>query len=373
MKINFDCKNLVERIPCKFHKEFGSKCNNCKYYAPIEQNILIIKVGAMGDVLRTTCLLPALKRKYPNSQITWIVDKKSTELLAHNPLVDRLLYPDDSQTLLFLQAEEFDFVLSLDVERVSCALANITNGKEKLGFGLTRYGSTAPISKEAEEWFRMSVDDEIKKRNKATYQSHMFNICRLEYHNEEPIFILQREAIAYQEEFVQAHALDETHPVIGLHTGAGRRWEFKKWNVDGFIQLVKLLKNEFGEKTSILLLGGNSEQERNRLIFEKTCGGVIVTNTDESASHLAALIALCNVLVCGDTLPLHLATALKVPVVALFGPTSPQEIELYGRGRKIVPDIKCICCYRSTCNHNPNCMEMITPDLVLREILAIVK
>jgi heptosyltransferase-2 len=66
----------------------------------------------------------------------------------------------------------------------------------------------------------------------------------------------------------------------------------------------------------------------------------------------------------GDTLTLHIAVALKRNLVALFGPTCAQEIELYGRGEKIVSPIECAPCYKKICNKRPNCMDLIDLDKI---------
>ena len=129
-----DCRFFSGEKPCVFHKEHGVKCNDCQYYSPVKERILIIKMGAMGDVLRTTCILTGLKEKYPGSHVTWVVERGSQELL-HNirltqakacgykaNLIDRVL-EFSLETVVLLQAEKFDLVLSLDSSVVSASLA----------------------------------------------------------------------------------------------------------------------------------------------------------------------------------------------------------------------------------------------------------
>ena len=74
-------------------------------------------------------------------------------------------------------------------------------------------------------------------------------------------------------------------------------------------------------------------------------------------------------MVTGDTLGMHVATALGKKIVALFGPTSSAEIELYGQGVKIVPQsMSCLCCYLSDCDVRPACMQRIQVDRVFGEV-----
>jgi len=76
------------------------------------------------------------------------------------------------------------------------------------------------------------------------------------------------------------------------------------------------------------------------------------------------MIAACGVVVAGDTLAMHLSLALRQRTVVLFGPTSSAEIEMYGLGEKIVPHMDCLSCYKPTCDFVPNCMDLITTDMV---------
>ena len=78
MKFNADCLHFLGHIPCKPHKEQGFHCENCPAYMPIEKRILIIKLGAMGDVIRTTPLITRYKKRFPHAKFTWItLDRKS--------------------------------------------------------------------------------------------------------------------------------------------------------------------------------------------------------------------------------------------------------------------------------------------------------
>ena len=72
----------------------------------------------------------------------------------------------------------------------------------------------------------------------------------------------------------------------------------------------------------------------------------------------------CDLVVTGDTLGMHLAIGAAVPVVVLFGSTCPQEIELYGRGEKVVTPISCHPCYRKECDITPSCQDLIAVDVV---------
>ncbi len=414
-KVATNCRFFSGESPCVYHKEHGVKCNDCQYYSPVKERILIIKMGAMGDVLRTTCILTGLKEKHPESYVTWVVEKGSGELL-HNikltqakacgykaNLIDRVL-EFSLETIVLLQAEKFDVVLSLDSSVVSASLAEKIDAGEKRGFGLNREGEVYPFNPEAEEWFRMGIFDDLKRENKKTYQEIICGICGMGLINQTPthsgarrgdihgaragsmnrtpavelsaekyeiIVNLTDEEKRKAESFSKEKGIDGSSPIIGLNTGAGGRWQFKKWTLDGYLELIKRLHEELGAK--VLLFGAEGERERNQWLKGKSPCPVIDTGSGNSLREFFALLNLCDIVVAGDTLAVHAALGLKKKAVVLFGPTSPSEIELYGRGEKVIAPVDCIGCYRQSCDRKPSCMDLISVDSVFDAILRLLR
>ena len=98
--LKIDCIHFYGDRPCNFHKNDGRKCDDCDKYEPINFKILIIKLDAIGDVLRTTSILPAVKRKYPNSHITWCTRTNARELFANNYFVNEVILFEGDLTIL---------------------------------------------------------------------------------------------------------------------------------------------------------------------------------------------------------------------------------------------------------------------------------
>ena len=110
---NRDCKEFLGNYACEVLKTEGYKdCSECKFHDPIEKKILIIKLGAKGDVIRTLPLLPAIKKKYPTSHITWLVDEGSKGSLQNNPHIDKIL-SFNFESFLRLNQEYFDILYCL--------------------------------------------------------------------------------------------------------------------------------------------------------------------------------------------------------------------------------------------------------------------
>ena len=176
--IAVDCRHFLGDRPCTFHKEEEVKCSGCSHDQPIKTRILIIKLGAMGDVLRTTSLLPTLSRHFKASHLTWITRKESLDLLEKNPFIDTLL-ETNAESLARLQVEAFDLVINPETTKESAALASIAGGKKKKGFGLSPRGFVFPYNAGAHEIFRMGLWDDLKKRNRKTYEELICSALRI--------------------------------------------------------------------------------------------------------------------------------------------------------------------------------------------------
>lgn len=357
-----DCRHFLGDRPCKFKRT----CEGCDQYYPMGKRILIVKLAAMGDVLRTTPLLSGLKKAYPQSHITWVVDKEAFSLLKNNPHIDRLL-TFDFPSLLPLELETFDLVIGLEKEPRGAAIASKVKAHERKGFGLGPEGNVYPLNRASEYAFFLGLSDDLKfHQNQKTYPELIFEAAEVDYQKDEYLLFLAAEDIAFAEAFSRKVGLKKGEPVVGLNTGAGDVFANKAWTVEGYLQLIAGLKKR--PKTRLLLLGGPNERKRNLKILRKTKGAVIDAGCENTLGQFAALINLCDVVVTGDTTVLHLTIGLKKKVVALFGPTCAQEIELYGRGEKIISPLPCAPCYRRSCDLSPSCMEAITAEEVINAV-----
>jgi ADP-heptose:LPS heptosyltransferase len=369
MILKLDCKYFPGDRPCSYNKLEGVKCDVCPYYETELTRIIIIKLEAVGDVLRTTCILHGLKEKYPLSEITWITRISAIPLFENNTLVDRVLAYDSTETILDVLVEEFDLIINLDSAHTSAVLASAAKGKEKLGYGVDTRGNVFPFNSEAITWLEMGAFDDMKKKNTRSFQDLMLDICRLKTTKKDIILELSGEELRFAHSFTEKNGLENQSRIIGINTGASGRWQFKQWTLEGFETLIKLLLER--TNASILLYGGPAEKERNEYLSRLHSTRVVNTGTDNSLRQFFALATLSGVFLTGDTLALHAATALKKKVIAFFGPTSAAEIDTYnGQIVKVQANLDCLVCYKPRCDFNPNCMNSITPENIYSLIKA---
>lgn len=366
MILKTDCKYFPGDKPCKPNKTENKKCDDCEYYSPIKFKILIIKLDAIGDVLRTTSILHALKEKYLGSHITWLTKTNAKDIFINNGLVDNVLLFENSDLTARLNVEEFDLLIHPDASAVSASLASMIKAKNKKGFGMNRLGQVVPFDDSAIEWLEMGAFDEFKKKNKKTYQQIIHELAGLEYKKGEIIINLTKDEMQFKNSFFKQHNLKRFKSIIGLNTGASKRWQLKQWRFEGFKELISKL--QLHKEIGILLFGGEDEVDRNSEL-KKFCPAIIDTGSQNTLRQFFALMDIPDIILTGDTLALHAAAALKKKVICYFGPTSSAEIEDYGRIRKIYPDMECLVCYKPECDFQPNCMDLITSDMIYNAIV----
>ena len=358
--LKLDCRRYRGDRPCAAGVQ-GACPTSCEHYAPMGQRILIIKLAALGDVLRTAALLPGLKERWPTSHITWVTRPNAVRMLGNHPLIDRLL-PFDAETICHLEHERFDLCLSLDKEPGPTALAMRVDARERRGIGLSPQGTTFPLNSAAVDYFLLGLDDHKKfVENTKSCQQLIYEALGLEYSGQRYRLYPGEEPCRRAGAFWSAAGVTDRDVLVGFNTGAGRVFANKTWPAEKFIELADTLERETSWR--VALFGGPDERTVNARIAG-ACPTVIAAGCDHDEPSFAALLGRCDVLVTGDTMALHVAIAADVPCVVLFGPTCRQEIDLYGRGEKMHSSLPCSPCYARCCDKSPTCMDEISVEQV---------
>ena len=242
---------------------------------------------------------------------------------------------------------------------------------DRRGYYLSTRGEVKPWDSRGIGWLKMGLDDALKKHNRRTYQDMMHEILGLDASGSRYVLELDASEREFARDYLaRAGVPKDGRPLVGLNTGAGGRWQYKRWTVHGFVQLTLELKRRLGAE--ILLLGGDAERNFNLEIM-KLCQTRVYTSGSQSVRRFAAIVDACDIVVTGDTLGMHVAMARKIPTVTLFGPTSLAEIQIYGSGLKIAPEMDCLVCYLERCDKSPACMDLIEPESVFQAIWGLLK
>lgn len=344
-----DCRFFRGYIPCSPHKRYGVKCSNCSYYDKTVGSILIIKLGAIGDVIRTTPLLHRLKSEFPSHKIWWLT--YTPDIVPS--IVDKT-FNYNVESIEILKSCNFDLLINLDKDLQAVALANSIDASDKLGF-VMKDNLPYFANKNAEHKYLTGLFDDLNKMNTKSYMEEIFEICGWKYNKEEYILDLNSE---YTWDIPSSG-----RKIIGLNTGCGERWVSRLWNDDNWIELIfKLQQNNYFP----LLLGGKQEDEKNKY-FAKQTGACYLGHF--SLDKFISEMNQCDLVVSAVTMGMHIAIGLRKPLVLMNNIFNPNEFELFGRGEIVMPDKECKCYFSAKCT-NPDyfCMEYISPDKIYNSI-----
>ena len=357
--VKLDCRHFRGSVPCKPNKLYGVMCDDCKYFDKVDKKILIIKLGAAGDVIRTTPLLFPIKNEYPDSKIYWLTYSPELIPVKTDPKVDEVL-KYNLQNVSFILATEFDLVINLDKDYEAISIMNNVSAKKKIGYTI-KDGYCYPVSASAEHKFLTGIFDNISKENKKNYLEEIFEICGYK-------FDCVKYLIDIEKKFDKDWALNTKKKIIGLNTGCGERWTSRLWSDENWILLIN---NLTGEGYEVVLLGGPSEHEKNTLLNEVTAAkyfGVFDIKT------FINLVDKCDVVVTQVTMSMHIAIALGKKLVLMNNIFNPNEFELYGNGEIVQPRKECICYFQPKCiNKEYKCMEYMIPEDVYDSVVRQLK
>lgn len=369
MKFNTNCRWWRGDKPCRENR----LCEGCGAFQPLGPRVLLIKLGARGDVLRTTPLVAGLRRLHPDAHLTWLTAAESVELLQGVPGLDRVL-AWGLESVQELSARAFELLICLDKDPWATGLAERIAAGRKLGWGLALdgVGTPRPFTAEAEYSLALGVSDDLKfKRNQKSYPQIIFEAAGLTYQGEPYAFTLTDPDRRACRAFLKRNRVPAKARLLGLFTGSGPAFANKSWTAEGFAAIARRARQEL--KAQVLLLGGTAERQRNARIRGLAKVPLLDTRGQHSLREFAGFLEACQVVVTGDTVALHLALAVKRPVVALFGPTAHQEIDLFGLGEKLVSPAQCAPCYRGTCDLHPSCMDQLSVDTVWQALRRVWK
>ncbi|MEA5091229.1 MAG: glycosyltransferase family 9 protein [Acidaminococcaceae bacterium] len=364
------------------------------------KNILIIKMSSLGDILHTLPFAAALRQRYPESKISWLVHPQFAGFVPDPPLIDEVIYFDKSaftkmswiERVNFaktfrreLHAKKFDLVIDLQGLFKSAVVAFLTGTKDKIGYCQMREGSgfiSKPICGEHYGDHVIERYLDVARYLGARVNGINFPMPDLKTETAKVHTLLEESGMKFlrkqknlQGKIVCGSVQDklsfpvfnnqeplEPYPYVVLVPGA--RWETKKWPPEYFAKLAGM----FIADGLYVVLAGSKEDERQGEVIKDLANSpreIINLAGRTSLRELAALIKECRFYVSGDTGPLHIAAALHKPLVAIYGPTRPDRTGPYGNKEAtvLVAPVECAGCLKKQCN-NWFCMHKVTPEMV---------
>jgi lipopolysaccharide heptosyltransferase II len=295
--------------------------------------ILLIRLRLIGDVVFTTPMVRALKRTFPESRLTYVVEQDAAPVVAHNPHLDQVIViplsrgwqrlRDDARLARMLRAERFDVVFDLHGGPRSSWLTWATGAPERIGYEITgrrwHYTRTVPRPRELRPLH--SVANQWELLDAMAQWPHTRPDPAID-----PVEMpVDPQAASRIADRVRASGVDARHVLTVIHVSAGN--PFRRWPEDAFVRLVTSLA-AVDEHRRVILSSGPSDRTAAdriaaaaRVALGPDQASRVLPFGDVTLAELRALIDRSQLFVGGDTGPLHIAASSTTPIVGIYGPT----------------------------------------------------
>jgi predicted lipopolysaccharide heptosyltransferase III len=328
------------------------------------KNILVIKLRYIGDVLLATPVLRALRDEFPHARLTMLVNRGTEELLKRNPDVNEVLAlgrNGPAAAIRFarmIRRFRFDCVLDLTDSDRSAILTGLSGAGLRVGFN------------EEHRWRGLFYTSVVIPSPEAVHRvEHDLEAVRalgLVPKVSRPALYTAPEDEAEASKLLEELGVKKTHlgakPLVMLHPGA--RYWFKAWPGERFAELADRLVAATG--CQILVAGDTREQALAESIRRQSRAALTILAGRTTLLQLAAVLKRCTLFIGNDNGPMHMAAALGIPVVVLFGPSDPAT---WGprddRAVILYKGLDCRQCFHPTCERGEqSCMKQISVDEV---------
>lgn len=279
-------------------------------------------VVSYSDVFRCTCILEDFK----GFHVSWITACAAQDLLRENHLIDQLILADSPNQLnrndLF---DRYDMVINLEKQRDWCEFVEQISADCKYGFKDWVGGNDECFYPASAKALAAGLD----QQDYHPLQETLFKSIGREWFG-------QRYVLGYQPHNTEIYD-------IGLNFHIGPKWPTKAWPLSYWQRLHERLEQNYS---------------------------VCWQQSLDSIRHYVDWLNSCRLIVTTDSLGLHLALGLRKKIVALFGPTPPEQVHMYDCGIKLTPgcDRDCVPCFQARCAYKKSCMEYLTVDMVLEAV-----
>ncbi|MBN2570315.1 MAG: glycosyltransferase family 9 protein [Deltaproteobacteria bacterium] len=325
------------------------------------RSILFIRIDRVGDLVLSTPILKAVKKAYPHSKLTVLASPGNCSLLMNNPYVDAVIVYDRKAGLVAkirvirtLRKSEFDLAIDpyVGYELETALIAFLSRARWRIGFA--EYGR--------EVFFNLRAPAIGEKRHFIDLGFDVAVTVGIEGGERTPEIFIDENEKKWAKAWLREHGVDR-YPVAGIHPGG--YYKTQRWLPENFADVVRLLHGKYGVKP--IIFKGPGEEALVADICSRVDGKAVIFDAVD-LRQFAAVLSCCNLLICNNSGPLHMAVALGVPTISFMGPTIKERWMPRGEIHAIlrIDDLPCIGCNTGYCRiKTHDCMRFITPDMVM--------
>ena len=347
--------------------------------------ILIMRAGAFGDILMGTPLLAALREAYPNAHLTWIAEQAESQAIDASPYIDEYLAWNSPYWKKTLRRGLYPLWLVRALRLRKLLRANHYNlfvSFQPEEWPLLLRGVNAPLTVGVFDTFRRYYRAAKTSRNTRLY-THAYAYPLPDHRIDQYLLTLKALGLspnvsrqmsmgytegdqAYTEQFLSAQGISKQDRLVVL--APFTTWPTKCWPAERYAALGDALVHRHGCR--IVVIGSGKEREAIQALAAQMRASPVVAAGDLTFRQMAALVDRAVLLVSGDTGPMHVATALQTPQIAIFGPTAPQWYgPKTGTFRSLLHPVPCGPCDQKFCTQTGDdylrCMKLISVEEAL--------
>jgi ADP-heptose:LPS heptosyltransferase len=350
---------------------------------PHKSKVLLVNITRLGDMLQATPTIAGIKQENPDSHITVMVEKQLEDLCKILPGIDRVIgidlgftcrslaaersgvidaYQYISDLVDSLKSEKFDYCLNMSSSAYTALLLKMLNVPQTGGWTSDEEGYRVIES----EWARLFATS-VHYQNRQYNSLNLVDVFRcsadVEAHPDKLQIRIDSDATEYADNFIRQAGFTNPGPLIAVQAGASQAK--RQWSPARFVEMISILDKEHHAR--IILTGSKRELEIVNPILEASGSSNVVSAVGQtSIPQLAAILSKCDVLVTGDTGPMHISVATGTPVVAMFLASAYGfETGPYSSGNIVLqPVIGCGPCNPNKPCSKPDCHETISPRLI---------
>lgn len=366
------CRMLAENAYAKVRAQYNVELmvdRTLDVYRDAISNfrILIIKFSSVGDVILSIPSLRALRDKFlVGYKISFLVGDDAKEVLLRSPYIDELLvcnFKGKNRGLrgllklgYQLRKKNFDIVIDLQNNRKSHILSRLTLAPASYGYDNKKFSFL----------LKSRIKDDRPAIDPVTHQFAILKMLGIELQDPHLELWPSEDDSRYVEGLLESGWINPAQKLIGISISASPRWLTKAWPLSYIARLCEELSRR---DMRVVITGTEKDKgQAERLLAMLEGSRPLDACGKTTVNQLACLIKKCSAYVCCDSAPLHIAAAMGIPFVALFGPTDPRRHLPPARDYVVINrQLDCQPCYKSKCKHR-KCMELIKPEEVLKAL-----
>ena len=324
------------------------KCKFLKLKIKSEEikKILCIKPRGIGDIVLSTIVLENIKTALPHSDIHYLTEDFAKRTVENNPFVDKVITFKKNDFVLKVvkkvRAEKYDLIIDFWSNPKTAQITFLTFAKYRAGY-----------NKQGRK-YAYNIISNSGDANTHAAETHLLllNDIQIPIVSRKILFCLKDNEIEFAQNFIKDNFNNEL--ILGIIPSGG--WRSKRCEPEKWIEICNALHKKINTKF-LILWGPGDEYDAQEIKNNLNENAVLIPDTD--VGRLAALINECKLVVANDSGPMHIAAALGVPVIGIFGPTNPNNHKPYSANSDYIikDNLHCIKCNLLECPYDHECMK----------------